>query len=225
MPVVIAVILAVVGYAVGYKTGSSQVYESAKAEGYREALQADKAKVSAGAIFPETHLTSLRGTVKSVNGDTLDIEVGQTVTNPLDEQAPLVRHVTVTKDTAVIRSTQKSDATTFKELDDYEKAVRAAQDAGKQPPSPPLSYTVEKIQLSDLKAGDLVIVDAQSDIARAESFVATSVRMETQPAVAQPPATPTAPTAAPAPSATTPPPAATTPPPTQTPPPPAPRTP
>lgn len=219
LPVIIAVIMAVVGYAAGYTSGASRI-DSARAEGAREALASAKAKLDASGLFPETHLTSLRGTVKAVSGDALDIDVAQTVANPLDAQAPLVRHVTLAKDASVIRMKAKPEAARFKELDEYEKAVKAAQEKGTTPPAAPLSYEEEKIALSDLKAGDTVIVDALTDIARAESFAATSVRAESRPAAAPAPATPTAPTPAPTPSSpTAPPPAAPTPPPTPTAPP------
>jgi len=232
MPAVIAVIMALAGYAVGNKVGS-QGNASAKEEGYRAGLAAAKTKVDAAGSFQAPHLTSLRGTVTNVGADSLDINVEQTVTNPLAEQAPLVRHVTLAKDAVIMRTTQKSDAATFKDLADYEKAVKAARDAGKQPPEAPLSYTFVKISLGDIKTGDIVVVESTSDIAMAGSFVATSVRVETQTAAAAPPATPTASTppetapatgTAPAPGATPPttndaPPKAPTPPPAQTPPP------
>lgn len=218
----IAVIMAAAGYAAGYSTGSSRAANDAKAEGYREALATVKTKLDASGLFPETRLTSLRGTVRSAGGDAIDIEVAQTVANPLDEPAPLVRHVTLAKDASVVRATPKSDDARFKELEAYEKAAAAARAKGEAPPAAPLSYAEEKISVGDLKPGDTVIVVADGDIARAGSFVATGVRMETGPVGAPSVLAPNAPTPAPTPTgSTTPPPAATTPPPTPIAPPPA----
>ena len=188
---VIAVAMALGGYAVGYQMGGTKGGgDAAKAEGYREGMAAAKAKVDASGAYLMPHLTSLTGKVTATGSGTMDIQVAQTVSNPLAEQAPLVRHVTLANGATIVRATQKSDAAVFKDLADYEKAVKAAQAAGKEPPAPPLSYDVETITLADVRVGDEVIVESASDIAMTETIMATSVRVVTQ-------------TAAPAPSAGT----------------------
>jgi len=188
--VLLVVVAAAFIFMLGYTMGGRQTEQAAtggtgKSAAYEQAVSDIKLKLqAAGYLAPLGETKSISGTVTAVGTDSLDIDANQLSTNPLEEPTPVKRHVTVGADTKIVKveplSPEESDAA-MKNFMDEQKKYQAAMAAGKVatvvPPVPPVMETIIDIKLSDLAEGDTVIVGADQDIARAESFTATEVKL------------------------------------------------
>ena len=162
--IVIGMVLALVaGMAIGYAGAGSQY-----------SAQLDKAKKA----FPSTPtMMSLSGTVKSISGDTIALQTSPSA-NPF-ENLPAVREVRVTSATKIIKNVPKDPTAFQKEMADYQAAFQKSM--GAKPaaltnlPIPPQSFNETALQISDLKAGDMIAVDAGKDVKTVTSFDAVKI--------------------------------------------------
>ena len=135
--------------------------------------QVEKLKMS----FPMmSEMRAFSGTVKKINGNTITLEIAES-TNPFDEW-PTVRKVLVTDTTRIVRISSKDSMAYQKEMNAYLAAtVKAGGDPAKTTSlPPPPSFTKEEvIKPSDLKAGDTIIVEADSNIKTETQFTAVKI--------------------------------------------------
>jgi len=157
----------------------------------------------ARAAFPSTPtMQSVTGTVQSVSGNLITMKTQSF--NPF-ENLPEIRKVTVTSTTKIVKTAPKDPKVLQAEMDAYQKSIQktippkagtpvpAAASSMATPPTPMIE-TVLKV--SDLKAGDMIMVDAGKDVKTVASFDAVKITVlgsaAVSPAGALPAGTPTA---------------------------------
>lgn len=193
MRLLVGVVVLLVAFLIGYSLGAVQTkqsYEKGLSDGWENARQ----KVADSGLLPSPQINILSGTVTEVGTDYLKIEVPQIVINPLEQQAPTSRKVTIGQDTVIEMATQFTDDERdaaqerfLKLQEDYFEAVQSG-DTTATPPDPNLlNANIEEIDLADIENGMSVSVTSAEDIATAATFAATSVRVQ---AAVQPTAPP-----------------------------------
>jgi hypothetical protein len=130
-----------------------------------------------GLIRPEpTEIFTITGKITAITGNKISLKTDQVVTNPLADQAPTARTVTVPTGVKIIKSTTKTREELTAETAAYEKTL-AELKPGAKPPSPPLPYAEEEIKLTDLKAGDTISITSDQNIKFATEIVATEIKI------------------------------------------------
>ena len=153
-----AIVLATVFFITGYTVGQKAGYDSAKAR-------------LAGYLPQSTSsVTTVDGTVKEVRDGVLVITTGSVSANPLDENGPGQREVSINASTKISENSPK----TSKQMKADEVVYHEAVNKGQVAP-PPTPYALTSITLSDLKVGDRVRVSASVNIYYASSFIATTI--------------------------------------------------
>ncbi|HQT82920.1 MAG TPA: hypothetical protein PLW99_02085 [Candidatus Paceibacterota bacterium] len=139
--------------------------------GYQYSAILTKAKE---AFPPQMAMTSVSGTIQGISGNTITLNTPQSP-NPF-VTTPATRTVTVTSSTKIVKSTPVDPTVFQQEMAAYQKAVqKSATSTTATPPPMPMPVTQTTIMLSDLKAGDMVTVDAGKDVSTASSFDAATV--------------------------------------------------
>jgi hypothetical protein len=127
---------------------------------------------------------TLGGTADSVNGNTLILKDVST-SDPLSDPSLDTRTVHVTADTKIYQLVPKDPAQFQQELQASNKAMQA-QPAGKnntvmQPVGPsPQSFEQKEISLSDIKAGQRIVVMSNDPIGDKKEFTATTISLTVQ---------------------------------------------
>ena len=187
------IVAAVIGAAAGYAGAV-----------YQYSAQINKVK----SAFPmQTSVTSVAGTIQSISGNTITI-LSSPSGNPF-ENLPTTRTVTVTSATKIVKSTLKDPAVFQQEMAAYQKAVQKViqkEVSSTTLPTMPTPAAETTLDISKLKVGDMVSVDAGKDVATATSFDAVVITVTAEAfAVPGGTASTTAVGMAPAPAGSTPP--------------------
>jgi len=191
----LGLVLATFAFLLGYSLGTRQSTQQKNAD-YQQAVEEMKSKLDAAGLLPRTPGTNtISGTVTVVSDNALDIDAEQVTVNPLDEPAPIQRHVSINAETKITRFISRSEEEINADLAEFEAAQKKfnqAVRAGKlgEPPVPPISTVSEDIRLSDIKKGEQVTVTAADNITYAAEFVAATITVVTE---AAPPAADTIP--------------------------------
>lgn len=156
----------VVGLVAGYLYGSSSV----KSE-YEIIFEKVKSVLPA---LPE-EIKSLTGPVQEVGEDYLTIKTAGSG-NPLEEW-PEIRKVLITEKTQIIRVVSKELSVIKKEMADFQKESTRLLASGKNLPPPPVSFEEKEINLSDIKVGEIVMVESSVNIKTSSEFEASSLRI------------------------------------------------
>jgi len=170
------------GLAVGYgagrvSTGTPINPLSNPRGGYQEGYDAAHQKLLASGLVPPTpnEALSLTGTVKSIAGGTLTVDVEYRSPDPLDEtEIPTTRSVTLAASAKIYEIVPKDQATFAAEMSAFQQDPEAQA-------TPPQPFTRTELQLSDLKAGDSVTIFAETDILRATAIVASEIQRNPAP--------------------------------------------
>lgn len=176
-----AVLLFGATFVAGYKVGTMKGVQgdSGYDAGYAAGIAATSESLRAAGLLPETRPTmTVTGTVTSIDGSAMVIEVPQVVLNPLDVQAPTTRTVRISESTSYVELMPKSPQEMQKEIDD---AGKKSDDPG-APPQIIDPFSKKPLKLSDIAVGSTVSVTAANDILRAEAFDAVEVRLVLRPA-------------------------------------------
>jgi hypothetical protein len=175
-PVAIALTAGLVlGYGAGrITTGpSASGPMSAPTGGYAEGFEAAKTlALATGAIrsLPE-ELTTLEGTVLSLDGNSLMLETGLKSPNPFaDQDLPARRRVRVTEKTEIVIQTRKTAAEIAADEQAFQKAVARGEQPSQQP-----NFSEKAGRLKDLKVGMWLVVTAAEDIKSAADFEALRI--------------------------------------------------
>jgi hypothetical protein len=181
-------ILVAAGFLVGAITGLLAGYRQGKSD----EMRAVTSRMTASGAFPKSlPLHSLNGTVIAVSSDGFEIQVMQTVRNPLANPAPLTRTVKVTASTKMTETVRKSDAEFKADVDAFQLALKNA--APGTPAVPPQPFTEKTVALSDIQEGMRVFVTSDVDLTTAASITATAVSVQEGPGNVAPPPMPSAP--------------------------------
>lgn len=118
----------------------------------------------------EQSATTLTGTVQSNNGSSLVILANNLDTDQKIDGVGLTRTVTVTADTKIQQTTQKTSI----ELSQEVQAFIANHATGTRP-TPPSPYTVTNLSLSEIKAGDVVTIQSGAPVRLLQTIPAVSI--------------------------------------------------
>ncbi|HSD12564.1 MAG TPA: hypothetical protein VLC10_03320 [Patescibacteria group bacterium] len=192
--IVMSLAALVVGAAAGYFAGVPQrkvSYEAGYRDGTAAGVAQTKKMLADAVVMPkEPEMKVLDGIVKAIGTDTLTIETHIQPTDPFGAPIPATRTVRLSSTTKITASAEKDPEVLKKEMEAFRTAQAAAlrpAEAGdtngttpEAAPVPIPSPTEEKeIALAKITVGSAVSVTAESDILRAESIDATSVRVIT----------------------------------------------
>ena len=162
-----------------------------KNNSYQAGFDAARAKLEqSGLLRPEpAEIFTLSGKILTITQNKITLKADPTVANPLAEQAPEERTITITPDTKIIKQTAKSPDEFAAEFEKYRKDT-ANLKPDETPPAPPSAFTTEELKLSDLKAGDNISVTSGQNIKMAAQFTANEILLSVTPERPAPPAPP-----------------------------------
>ena len=156
----------VVGAILGYAGGSHQY-----------AAQLDTARK---ALPVQATMSSVLGKITGISGNIITIT--QPILNPpVDpfEDLPAVRHVTVTSATNIVKDVVVDPSVFQQEMTAYQAAIQKIREkgptAGVDVPAQPIPVIQTTLTLSDLKVGDMITVDAGTDVKTITSFDAVTI--------------------------------------------------
>lgn len=126
-----------------------------------------------------TESRMLFGTIDKVDGKDLTLKDVQRIPSSASGAADTVT-VTIDSVTVIERLVSKDSATLEKEQAAFMKKVETQQGSTESivPPEP---FTRVKIALSDLKAGDFVVVSSNQDLSKLSAFTATRIDVQDAP--------------------------------------------
>ncbi|MFA5842006.1 MAG: hypothetical protein WC835_03560 [Candidatus Paceibacterota bacterium] len=147
--------------------------------GLQYSAQLDKVKK----MFPaQPDIRSVSGTIAGISGNTITLKTVASI-NPF-ENSPDTREVTVTNGTKIIRSEPKTPEAFREEMSAYQKALKktfpapgATTTTAAKMPTSPMPFNEIAIQISDLKAGDMITVESGKDIKTAPDFEAVKITL------------------------------------------------
>lgn len=166
----IAVSALVIGGLIGYGVAA-----------YQYSAQLSKVKT----LFPSVQgpVLSVGGMIKSISNNVITIETPKSA-NPF-EDTPTVREITVMSATSIVKRELKDPKAFQQEMDAFQKAAQkivpvtagttSTPAASANVPTPPVPFKEIKLDISDLKVGDTVSVEAGKDIKMATSFETTKI--------------------------------------------------
>jgi hypothetical protein len=167
------------GLALGYGAGriapgpSSVNPMSGATGGYAEGFEAaKKLALGTGSIssLPE-ELTSLEGTLLSVEKGSLTIETPLKSPNPFaDQDLPARRRVRITEKTEIVIQVPKSDAQIAADEQEFQRALARGEQPVQQP-----NFFEKAARLGDLRVGGWLIITSATDIKSAADFEALRV--------------------------------------------------
>ena len=153
-------------------------------DGYQSALEFARKKLAEKGmfgLFSKQGSTMLpRVEVKSVSGNTVTVEFDSSLFDIFSE-GKITKTITIPDTVKIEKRTQKDPDEFQKAFDEYRKQQDEFRNNAKTPedmknlPQPPMSYTVENVNISDLNAGDLLNIFCQSDPAKPDTLIAQSV--------------------------------------------------
>lgn len=151
------------GIAAGYGLGLSQGTRKINAD-----LQGKLEK--AKQLFPPvSDIRSLSGTVKSINGNVVNMEITGSL-NPFEE-LPLMREVVVVDATKIITQTPKDFVLYQQEYALYQKNLEQSLSL----PVPPAPFIEKAIAFADIKTGQLLSVESAENIKTKIRFEAVTI--------------------------------------------------
>lgn len=135
-------------------------------------------------VLPALKITMGAGMVDKISGNEITINNFRGISGDASNNQQGVV-VEVDKNTTIESLTPKDSATLKKEQVAFAEKIKKLEDSGIQISTeaslPPESVTRKKISLSDIKAGDNVIVYANEDISKLAKFTATKIEVQGRP--------------------------------------------
>jgi hypothetical protein len=123
------------------------------------------------AIYEPKEVNTIFGEITAINGNTITLKAEQTVKNPLLEQAPEERIITVTADTKFVKREKKTTAELEKDHQDFLANCKVGQ-----PCNQPVNFKdTAVIKLSDLKPRDMIQITSLGNIKMAEDLTASNI--------------------------------------------------
>jgi len=127
--------------------------------------------------MPDSNFIS--GQVKSVSGNVIILNTP--TSNPFDE-SPVIREITVTSATKIVKNENKSPETIQKEQEAYQKKMASFKPGSTDTlATPPMPFIEKEISVSDIKEGDQINVEAETQIRMVEKFEAVKITVQFSP--------------------------------------------
>lgn len=149
------------------------VFASGYMIGHRKVSELEVKMEKAKQIFSVGLTDFVSGKVTSINGNTLEIDIGS---SGLYGDEPQMRRVHASDSTSLLKMDQKPDSQRTQEWITYQKDVAVAQVGEVLLPPPPL-MTVE-ISLSDIKVGEYINVESKDDIGNNQDIDASKITVQ-----------------------------------------------
>lgn len=106
------------------------------------------------------------------------VRLSTPASNPFDE-APNLREVIVAKSTTIVRSESKPIEVIKKEQADYQKKILTWKPGSSTAePVLPTNFIEKEISISDIKIGDRLVVEADSQIRMVKEFIALKITVQ-----------------------------------------------
>jgi hypothetical protein len=162
------------GFLVGKMAGGSNEIDWNSSEFYSKCWSTAKERISQTGYFDKKNYEK---EIKSVSGTIIKDVAGKKITVQILPLSPLaspelnMREITVNSNTEILKIVKKDNAQYEKELKDF-KADNVVSAITPDGPSP---YTEKKINVSELKNGDRLIVYSDSDIKETKRFSAGKI--------------------------------------------------
>lgn len=179
------IIVAVVFYFVGFSISSKEpaILGGGYDKGYKDGWEAArKAVEETGLFLPEPEeIFVLSGEIAKIENGILVVKADSLTMSPLDKEGPSERRVKVISNTRLTKLVAKSEEERLAEEEAFEKVFAEgieSMEGGVEPLLPPSPYKEEKINLSDLKTGERITVEAGENIKDKEEFEALTVRVQ-----------------------------------------------
>lgn len=188
-------IILIVGFYIGYSLNSDNnncpvlgILGGNQKNSYEAGWKAAQEKIEqSGLLRPEpAEIFTVTGTITAVSGSKITLKSNPVIANPLAEQAPEERIITVTANAKIIKQTTKSPDEFAAELEKYRKDA-ADLAPGETPPAPPSAFVTEEIKLADLKIGDTVSATSDMNIKMSAEFAAKEITISVAPERPAPP--------------------------------------
>jgi hypothetical protein len=159
------------GYSIDKQTAPVTVAAPGNA-GFDAGYEAAKKKIEDSGIVPPTsaQVLAVSGSVTAVSGNSVTINANPVSINPLEDQGPSIRVITVTSTTEINIKVALTNAEFQTALGQFTKDSAA----GKQV-APPDPFRTVKGSLSDIKVGMIITATAETDVRDAESITATNI--------------------------------------------------
>jgi len=178
--IIVCLVLILTMGLIGYSIGTKQPENNYKI-GYTDGFESAKQKVDDAGIFPTPDTNRLFGTITAISDDQIEIQVDQIIQNPLEEQAPILRTINLTKDTVISLMTNLP----YEELQANELAYEQVREqylinseesaALLEEPIPPTPYGLSGLKISDLTIGTNIEVVSDKNIALSPAFDALAI--------------------------------------------------
>lgn len=180
--IIILILIAVAAY-FGHRSGLSKgmalaAEKEARIAALNEQITDLNSKIEKvnKAFPPIPELKTLIGTVEEVKGNIIIFNVPPLI-NPF-EQMPVKREAAVTAATKLVRQSKKDAETVRRENEEYNKKIQEMQKTGNYTSiQSPMPYDEFPIKLAEIKAGDLVSVEAANNVKSQVKFEAVKVAL------------------------------------------------
>jgi len=153
-----------------------QTFEDGYKEGYKVAR--DKCRFSM-VTPPGSPIFNMDGTIRSVSADKIQFTAKNIDTDELVDGISNSRTIMMTTSTVI-------SVRTYLTMEEQTKAFEAAAKSTDKNKTMPMPYTEKVIKISDLKAGQEIIVIANEDVRLKEEFAAVQVIVNIMPEVKKP---------------------------------------
>lgn len=167
----------------GNQTIGASIAQGSYKEGYQAAMSFARKRLMERGLMPSDTIpiTTFNATVQSIAEGELMVDHDPSAYDVLAETM-ITQKVVIQTETQLIEQVPKSSAEAEKELTAFNKALqmyveklnRDPENAG-APPQDPQSYTIKDLNLSDLKAGDLVQIYSAGDIRSPAPLIASKI--------------------------------------------------
>lgn len=161
---------------------------SGRGGSYEDGWKAASQKLEAsGLLRPESEeVFVITGTITSITAGRISLKANPTVLNPLAEQAPETRTVTVNSETKVFKLIPKNPEELNRESEAFREETEKLA-PGAVPPTPPSPYKEEEIKITDLKTGDIISATSETNIKMSVEFIAKEISLTLVPETPPPP--------------------------------------
>jgi len=199
--ILISIVLLVIGLGAGFYLGGimsssftfqpgqnpekSAVKKGSYEDGYQSALDFARKKIQEKGMFfaASQGLGIQSATVKSVSDNSIVVEFDASLLDFFAE-GKLTKTVTVPDTVAVqqnipkpMEDYQKEEDAFRQKIEDMNKKIAAGETANYENIQPPTPYTIKKLEVKDLKAGDVISVTSAADISKSDTIEATGVTL------------------------------------------------
>ena len=167
------IVIISVGF-VFYKIGFNKAYQTAKQEielRYQSKIQE---------LFPEPEeMLSFMARITDIKRDTLSIVIPAATFNPFAED--MIKKVKITDSTEIVKRIARPEMEFQKEQEAYNKILESFEGSPEDLPPSPLPFEDVKIEITELKIGDEITVEAEENIKDKDEFTAKKIILQFAP--------------------------------------------